>query len=61
MREYVFHDQTKRLGDAQRDIERRRMLVILDRVYRLTAHADKPGQLLLCHLTMLESEFSNVV
>lgn len=48
-------------GNPDRHFDRRRMLVVLDRVYRLTAHANLLSQSHLRYFAILESEFPGTV
>src|SRR5439155_13768269 len=51
----------ERLGDLERDFERRRVLAKLDRVDGLPRHANSVGELLLRHFLVLEAQPADVV
>ena len=59
--EYVFDRCPEYAGNSERHFQRRRMLTTLNGVDRLTAHADEFRQLLLRHLTEMESALPNSV
>ncbi len=53
--EYVFYRSTEYVGNPERHFQRGRVFIALDRHYHLTAYADEFRQLLLRHLTAVES------
>ena len=58
---YVFYRSTEYVCNPERHFQGGRVLIALDRHYRLTAYADGFCQLLLCHLSAMESIAPNVV
>src|SRR5437773_713975 len=59
--EHLVERDAEDVGDLERDLERRRVLVQLDRVDRLPRHADLVGELLLRHLLVVEAQPADVV
>ena len=53
--EYVFYRSIDYIGNPERHFQRGRILISLDRVYGLTAYPDELRELLLRHLTAMES------
>ncbi len=61
VKEYVFYRRSETACNPECYFQRGRVLAALDRHYRLTAYADVFRQLLLRHLTVLESKPPNNV
>src|SRR4029434_10278197 len=59
--EHLLQRHVEDSRDLKSDLERRRILAQLDRVDRLTRHADAIGQFLLRHLGLVEAQVADGV